>query len=161
MNLYEIDAAILSLVDRETGEILDYAAFEALKMERDQKLEGMALWYKNLTAEAAAIKAEEKNLAARRAALEAKAERLKGYLAEALGGSKLTTARVACTFRSSQKVEIRDEGEFIRTMQESQHFEYLNYPKPTVNKQAITEAIKAGKTVEGAELVTNNNITIK
>lgn len=161
MNLYNIDAAITALVDPETGEILNYEAFSALQMEREQKLENMALWYKNLTAEAAAIKAEEANLAARRKDLEAKAEKLKAYLVDALGGDKFTTPRVACSFRSSQKVEIQDEAAFIRSMQESQHFEYLNYEPPKVNRVAITNAIKAGQTVEGAELVKTISMTIK
>ena len=54
MKLYEIDQAILALVDPETGEILDYEAFSELKMKREEKIEGMALWHKNLTAEATA-----------------------------------------------------------------------------------------------------------
>lgn len=161
MSLYEIDQAILSQVDPETGEILDYEAFADLKMAREEKIEGMALWHKNLTAEAAAIRAEEKSLAERRKACEAKAESLKNYLIEILGGSKFTTARVACSFRKSKSVEIKDEAEFIRTMQENQHFEYLKYSAPTVNRTEITNAIKAGQTVPGAELVEKTNIIIK
>ena len=119
MNLYNIDAAIMALVDPETGEILDYEAFAELQMEREQKLENMALWHKNLTAEAAAIKAEEDNLAARRKDLEAKAEKLKQNLIEALGGDPFKTPRVVCKFTKSQKVQIQDEAAFIRTMQEN------------------------------------------
>lgn len=161
MSLYNIDAAIMALVDPETGEILNYEAFAALQMEREQKIEQMALWHKNLIAEAAAIKAEEANLAARRQRIEARAEKLKGYLHDALGGEEFTTARVACSFRASQRVEIPDEAAFIRAMQEAQHWEYLSFLPPKANRAAITKAIKAGQTVEGAELVRHNNITIK
>ena len=161
MNLYQINEAIYALVDEETGEILNYEAFEALAMERDQKLENVALWYKNLTAEATAIREEEKNLAARRKACENKAERLKNYLSAALAGTNFKTARVACSFRASTKLEIRDEATFIKTMEEAKHFEFLKYKAPEVNKTAITEAIKAGQVVEGAELVKNSNISIK
>lgn len=160
-SLYEIDATIMSLVDLETGEILDYEAFAALKMEREQKLENMALWYKDLVAEAAMIKAEEANLAARRKACESKAERLKTYLSELLAGDKFKTPRVACSFRASKSLVIQNEEEFIRTMEQGQHYEYLTYKAPTVNKTAITNAIKSGQTVEGAELVEKNNISIK
>ena len=161
MNLYNIDAAITALVDPETGEILNYEAFAALQMEREQKLENMALWYKNLLAESAAIKVEVDNLNARKKDIDGKAEKLKNYLHEALGGDPFKTARVVCSFRSSQKVEIEDEAEFIRTMQENQHFEFLSYKPPTVNRTAITQAIKNGQTVEGAALVKNVNINIK
>ena len=160
-SLYEIDATIMSLVDPETGEILDYEAFTELKMEREQKIENMALWYKDLCAEAAAIKAEEQNLNARRKACENKAERLKTYLTDILGGDKFKTPRVDCTFRTSRSVRIQDEAAFIRTMEAGQHFEYLTYKEPTVNKTAITQAIKAGQAVPGAELVENKSISIK
>lgn len=161
MKLYEIDQAILALVDPETGEILDYEAFAELKLAREEKVEGMALWCKNLDAEAAAIKAEENALAERRKPLERKSANLKKYITEILAGDKFTTARVACTFRKSKSVEIQDEAEFIRTMQEGQHFEYLKYSPPTVNKTEITNAIKAGKEVPGAQLVEKCNLSIK
>ena len=161
MNLYEIDQAILSLVDPETGEILDYDAFAELKMAKEEKIEGMALWHKNLTAEAAAIRAEEISLATRRKALENKAESLKRYLAELLSGSKFSTARVACSFRKTKSVEILDEAAFIQEMQESMHYEYLKYSPPTINKTEITNAIKAGQLVPGAQLVEKNNLSIK
>ena len=41
MTIYEIDDALLSLVDGETGELLDFEEFERLSMERDKKIEGM------------------------------------------------------------------------------------------------------------------------
>ena len=54
MNLYEIDAAITACIDPETGEVLDEEALNALHMERSAKVESVALWIKNLNAEAAA-----------------------------------------------------------------------------------------------------------
>ena len=161
MKLYEIDQAILALVDPETGEILDYEAFSDLKMAREEKIEGMALWCKNLDAEAAAIKAEETALAERRKPLERKSENLKKYITEILAGDKFSTARVACTFRKSKSVEIQDEAAFIQAMQESQHWEYLKFSKPTVNRTEITNAIKAGKDIPGAQLVEKHNLSIK
>ena len=161
MKLYEIDQAILALVDPETGEILDYEAFSELKLAREEKIEGMALWCKNLDAEATAIKSEETALAERRKDLEKKSASLKKYIAEILAGDKFTTARVACSFRKSKSVEIQDEAAFIQAMQESQHWEYLKFSKPTVNKTEITNAIKAGKEVPGAQLVEKHNLSIK
>ena len=161
MNLYDIDQQILALVDPETGEILDYDAFSELKMAREEKIEGMALWCKNLTAEAAAIRAEEISLAERRQALEKKAKSLKEYLTMILDGSKFSTARVACSFRKSKSVEIKNEAEFIQAMEASQHYEYLKYSAPTVNRTEITNAIKAGKEVPGAQLIEKHNLSIK
>ena len=161
MNLYNIDAAITALVDPETGEVLNYEAFAALQMEREEKLENMALWHKNLKAESEAIKAEIANLTARKKDVDKKAERLEEHLAEALGGDPFKTPRVHCSFRSSQQVEILDEDAFIRAMQEGQHFEYLRYAPPTVNRTEVKNAIKAGHNVPGAQLIKKNNLSIK
>ena len=57
--LYEIDAAILECFDLETGEILDCERLEALQIERDEKIEKVALWYKNLLSNAEQYKAEK------------------------------------------------------------------------------------------------------
>mgnify|MGYP000917782718 FL=1 len=65
MNIYEIDNAMFSLIDEETGEIKGYEAFEELQMQREEKIENVALWYKNLIAESKAIREEEKALAER------------------------------------------------------------------------------------------------
>ena len=83
MNLYDIDRQIQELiencVDPETGELtIDTAALDALQMEREAKIENLACYVKNLTADAKKIKAEEEALAQRRKAAENKAERLKG-----------------------------------------------------------------------------------
>lgn len=161
ISLYEIDSAITSLVDQETGEILDYEAFAELKMAREEKIEGMAIWHKNLTAEAAAIRAEEINLAARRKSLEKKADSLKQYLTEILAGDKFNTARVACSFRKTKSVEIQDEEGFIQAMEASMCPDYLKYSAPTINRTAITNAIKSGVDVPGAKLIEKLNLSIK
>lgn len=59
MNLYEIDAAIMACIDEETGEITDPAKLDELDMTRDQKIENIALYIKDLRAEASAIKVDE------------------------------------------------------------------------------------------------------
>ena len=51
MKLYEIDEQILNCIDAETGEIIDADMLNALQMERDAKIEGVALWIKDLKAE--------------------------------------------------------------------------------------------------------------
>ena len=59
MNLYEINAEIMACVDEETGEIIDTVKLDQLQMVFGEKVEGIALYIKNLAAEAAAIKAIE------------------------------------------------------------------------------------------------------
>ena len=52
-NLIEVDAD--RFVDGETGEIISKEDFDALQMEWSAKVEGIALGYKNESAEAEAI----------------------------------------------------------------------------------------------------------
>ena len=56
-SLYEIDQAIMACLDFETGEILDADRLNALQMERQDKVESVVLWIKNLAADAIAYKA--------------------------------------------------------------------------------------------------------
>ena len=47
MTLYEIDNAILECIDLETGEIIDTDKLDALQLERETKIENVALWIKD------------------------------------------------------------------------------------------------------------------
>lgn len=157
MNLYELNKAIAAFdleVDEETGEVLNGDALDALELERDEKVENIALWVKDLNAEAAAIKAEEQNLARRRKTAENKAEWLRAYIQDALGGEKLKTPRVSISYRTAEAVEIVDQDAIPE--------EYLTIRtevKP--DKKKIRDAIKDGGTIAGAELVKHTNLQIK
>mgnify|MGYP003301338786 CR=1 FL=1 len=152
--LYEIDQAIMECLDMETGEIIDPQRLDALEMERSSKIEGVACWIKNLTADAMAYKAEKEAFAEREKAALKKAEGLKNWLAYALDGQKFSTWRCAVSFRRSEAVEITDESIVPKTMQTKK----VTY---TINKTAIKEAIKAGKKVRGCQLVERQNVQIK
>ena len=153
-SLYEINEAIMNTIDLETGEIIDFDKFEALQMERNEKLENIALWVKNLLSEAEALKAEEKAFAERRKAAENKAESLKRYLDSALNGQKFNTTRVSISYRKSTSVEVDESKLPAKWMREipATH---------VVDRAEITKALKAGEKIDGAVLVENNNIQIK
>ena len=109
MSIYEIEQSIMALVDPETGEITDFEALDNLTIARDEKIENIAMWIKNLTAEGKAIRDEEKSLAERRRTAENKAESLEKYLEQTLNGDKFSTAKVAISYRKSTAVNIADE----------------------------------------------------
>jgi hypothetical protein len=161
MTLYEIDSAFDALIDPETGEILDWDAFSALQIARETKLENTALYIKNLDAEAAAIRAEEKALAERRKSAENKSVSLRAHLSQALDGEKFSTPRVAVSFRKSEALQIPDVEKFIEWAQSKNHPELLSYGKPTPNKTKITAEIKDGAEIPGVTLETRQNIQIK
>ena len=154
MTLYEIDRQIAECVDPETGEIADAEVLDALVMEREAKIESVALWIKNLRAEAAAIKAEKDILAARQKAAESKIESLTKYLDHALGGERFETAKCAVSFRKSTETRITDESKIPP-----------EYFTETVSRKAdkarIKEAIFSGVDIEGAEIVTKLNAQIR
>ena len=155
--LFEIDKAIEDFefeIDEETGEILNYDELDDLKMAREQKCENIALYYKNIKAEAEMVKAEAKAMAERRKRLENKAESLKKYLAYALGGEKFSTPKVAVSYRKSESVNIPDE-----MLIDDKWCNISVQRKP--DKTLIKKALKEGKEVEGAELVTKQNLSIK
>jgi len=158
MNIYEIDNAMFSLIDEETGEIKDYEAFEELQMQREEKIENTALWYKNLVAESKAIREEEKALAERRKSLENKAESLKNFVNRTLNGNKFSTSKVAISYRKSTAVEVDDK--FIDYAMKNNN-DLLTFKRPEPNKTVIKGMLQGGFDIPHAELVERNNMSIK
>ena len=158
MNIYELDNAMFSLIDEETGEIKDYEAFEELQMQKEEKIENTALWYKNLVAESKAIREEEKALAERRKSLENKAENLKNFINRTLDGNKFSTSKVAISYRKSTAVEVDDE--FIDYAMKNNN-DLLTFKRPEPNKTVIKGMLQGGFDIPHAELVERNNMSIK
>lgn len=158
MSIYEIDDAITSLVDMETGEIEDEKRFDELQMERSKKIENTGCYYKNLIAEAKAMKEEEANLARRRKAVENKAERIKNLLVYALNGYKFESPKVRCSYRKAKSVQV--DGSFVEWAQ-MHAADLLTFKEPTPNRTAIKAALEDGREIEHAEIVTNESLQVK
>lgn len=153
MNLFQIDEEIMSCVDMETGEIVDTERLAQLQMDRDTKIENIACWIKNLLSDAEALKAQKQAFADRQKAAENKADSLKKYLSEYLGGQKFSTDKVAISFRKTSAVNVIDMTQIPE--------EFLKFAEPTADKTAIKNAIKAGNVIAGAEIVEGQSISIK
>ena len=153
MTLYEIESAIMDCVDSDTGEIIDEDKLTALLMERSDKLEGVALWIKNLESLISALKAEEDALKKRRETATKKVESLKSWLSATADYQKFETSRVAVSFRRSEQTVV-DES----VIDKKWFKEKITY---TPDKSAIKAAIKAGQTIDGAKIIVNQNIQIK
>ena len=163
MTLYEIDAAILACVDQETGEIIDPEALDALQMEREKKLENVALWVKDLRAEADAIGNEIKALTAREKAAESKTERLKAWLAKALDGEIFKTGKVRISYTHSNRLNVTDEQSAVNWIET--HFtepeEYLRFQLPEIRKDAVKAAINNGAEIPGCCVEATESVVIK
>ena len=159
MTIYEIDNEIMNCIDMETGEVIDTDKLNDLQMERDAKIENVALWIKELKAEAEAIRNEKQALADRQRVAENKAESLKNWLAYALYGEKFKTSKCSIFYRKSESVEVTEEG-LEALMRE--HEDLLTYKTPEPNKKAIKDAIKNdGLDVAGIQLIQKTSTIIK
>ena len=159
MNLYEINAALMQAyddaVDPETGEIIENEAYNAivnLQMDLEEKTENILLWIKNLEADAEALKKEKMAFADRQARTEAKIKSLKKYVGGVLDGQKFQTPRVSAAWRKSEAVEY--DGDVFALPKQ-----YIK--DPVVNKVALKKALKNGAEIEGARLITCQNLQIK
>ena len=160
-NLYQINQAILDCIDTETGEIIDAEKLNELMIEKEVKIENVALWIKNLLSDADAFKAEKDAFAEREKAARNKADNLKQWLSTVLDGQKFSTSKVQINFRSSESVEIEDEKKFVDWAWDNERDDLLTYKDPTPNKTAIKQLLKSGKTLDGVSIVKNQNIQIK
>ena len=163
MNIYQIDEAIEAIlagsVDEETGEVIvDMEALDALMVEREKKIENVALYIKNCEALAKSIREEEKVLADRRRSAERKAERLMAYLDGALAGEKFSTPRVACTYRASSVVEVDDE--FLEWAYKKRP-DLIRMKPPEADKAAIKKLLKGGEEIPHTTLVEKQSLSIK
>ena len=170
MTLYDIDAQIAALdgaaeddmlIDAETGELISVSqALDALRMEREAKIENVACWVKNLSAEADAIREEENRLIKRRKAAETKAANLKSWLLAAMtreGGTtdKLKTGRVMVSVKRNPPRTVVDDEKMLPWTYTTvkQVFE--------PDKAAIKAALLAGEEVPGAHLEYGRSVVIK
>lgn len=153
------------VIDPETGEITEAdatACLAELQLAEEEKLENVALFTKNLSADVEALKAEEKALAERRKAKEKKVSWAKRYLSdfmELTHRKKFESTRCALSFRTSTSLNIADETALREYAKLDDAI--LRYKEPEIDKKAVTDRIKSGVIIPGAELVSGMNLQIK
>lgn len=151
--LYEINNEITACVDAETGEIVDAERLDALVMEREKKIEAVALWYKDLKAERDAVKEEAKSFAERVKSLERTIDSLQYYLSNACEGEPFSTSKCKISFRKSKYVDIAEDAVLPDSC--------LEYQPPKVNKKAVKDLLGMGFEIKGASIKERTKISIK
>ena len=151
--LYEIDQALMECFDEETGEITNEELFDQLNMFRDEKIEKVILWYKNLLSDAEAYKREKDSFAERETQAKKKAGSLKIWIESALNGDKFKTNKVSVSYRKSESVNVIDVTKVDK--------DYLKPVVPEVDKTKVKEALKNGVHLDGVELIQKNNMQIR
>ena len=162
MNIYQIQTEhqllINQLIENE-GELTPELE-TALQINKEQ-LESKSVDYcyviKQFDAECDIIDNEIKRLQQAKKARENTIERLKQTLSNAMHSfevNEIKTPLVKLSFRKSESVIVYDTNSL------PQMFKVIKVTE-TPDKTKIKEAIKAGETVVGAELIINQNLQIK
>lgn len=157
MKLFEINFEIEKLFDEETGEIFDIEALEKLEMARDEKVRNIIALYKNMKAEADALKTAKAELAKRQSAKEKSAQRLLEYLDSCMNGCPFECVEGRLSYRKSQATECVDEEAFLGW---EGRFAY-GKAELVPDKDSIKKAIKLGEEIPGWAVVEHNNASIK
>lgn len=162
MTFREIDERMLSLIDQETGEIMDVSAFEALQMTREKKIENMALWALDLGDEIENLDGEIKRLKALKQSKERTQKSLKEYMCYITHGEKVKTSLVSVSYRHNESVNVLDSAAVIKWAQDNgMDSEVLKYAEPEISKTALKPMLKEGKTIPGAVLDNSISTIIK
>lgn len=165
MTLYEIDKRIeeayYKSLNPETGEIVNdeaMAEYEQLKMEKPVKIENIAMFVKNLEADADIYEAkakpfadEAKKFKDKAKSLRNKARWFKKYIQDSLNGEKFEGQNINISYLPSEVVKIEDV-KAIPT-------QYLKY-EPDIASIRVALKLKPDS-VPGAILEEKQNIQIK
>lgn len=157
MKLYEIKEAYLSLLELEENgvDVADY--LKQVEGELEDKLQNIGLVYKTLSAEADAIKAEEKKLSDRRKALENKADSIKNWMYEEMKQmniEKVNKPNIVLSIAKNPPALVLNES-LVPAEYKKEEIVII------IDKAQIKENLKNGMAIEGAELVQGTSLRIK
>ena len=159
--LYEINSdlenvlAVMAGEMEENGFISDetVARLEGLQLEKDAKIEGLALWAKTLKARIEEAKAEKARVAKIQASGERELEYVKGLLAQELSGQPFKSTKVTVSYRTTYDVVEFDKD----SMKIPARFIKPGDP----DKTAIKEYLLSGKKIKGVTLADHTSMIIK
>ena len=146
------------VIDEETGEVtFDTTELESLQMEKEEKLEAVAIYIKWVYAFIDDIRDEEKALEARRDEWKNKAERVENAVIESMdkdGIRKFETKKCKIELRKSSAVVIDDPSLIAK-----QYIRVKTTEEP--DKVAIGKAIRAGEEIPGAYIEERRSVIVK
>ena len=155
-SLYEINLELLELaeIEEELDEQTLRDTWEALALERAEKIENVLSFIKHLRHKATGCKAEAKSLADRAKGYETKADNLQAYLQSQLEErEKYESTRHKITWRKSQSVEIGvDPSELAEIYQRI---------KIEPDKKALLDDLKMGAEIAGVKMIEKLNMGVK
>ena len=162
--LYELAAEYRSAADQLANLELDEQTIadtlEGLSGDLEQKCSNVAFVIRNIESLAEQSKQAEQQMAARREAIEKRAKRIREYLLRNMLDCKIPSIEspwFAIAVKNNPGKVVIDDERAIPS-------EYMRQPEPPPaepDKNAIKQAIKAGKEVAGAHIEHTQRVEIK
>lgn len=164
LSLYQLSTHYLQALDFMTDPEFDLPieaindTLEALSGELEEKAVNVTKFLRNMEATAEAIKQAETEMAKRRKALENRVLWLKTYLKNSMENTGIS--KIECPYF---KLSIQNNPASVNILDEEAIPEQFKEAVTTwkIDKPAIKEAIKNGKSVAGAELTNGTRLVIK
>jgi hypothetical protein len=165
MKLYEINNQLENIIENnvsETGEISTEIEkqIETLELQRKDKIQALALLYKDFNYFSDSIANEIKSLQQKKKTIENKINFIKAYLERNLAeGEKFNETNFTITWRKSTSIEV---DPFINEKKFAEQFPDLVTIKIELQKSKIKDMIKTtGVIPDGITYVEKNNLVIK
>lgn len=161
------DGNIIANVDAYKNKMLTawFDTLTGIEGEFDEKAESIAIYYKQLLAEAKMLKAEKAAIAKRQSQKEKQAESLKTYLfksMQALGRQKIDMPRAVMSLKkNAPSLVVDDEISFIEWAEEHNLDHLLKYSMPEVKKNDVKALCKKGEEIPFVHMESKQSLSIK
>lgn len=160
------DGNIIANVDAYKNKMLTawFDTLTGIEGEFDEKAESIAVYYKQLTAEAKMLKAEKAAITKRQSQKEKQAENLKAYLLnsmQTLGRKKIDMPKAVISIKNNApSLVVDDELNFI-SWAEKNNDDLLNYEMPTIRKNDVKALCKSGEEIPFVHMESKQSLNIK
>jgi hypothetical protein len=161
------DGNIIANVDAYRNKMLTawFDTLTGIEGEFDEKAESIAIYYKQLLAEAKMLKSEKAAIAKRQSQKEKQAESLKTYLfksMQALGRQKIDMPRAVMSLKkNAPSLVIDDEISFVEWAEEHNLDHLLKYSMPEVKKNDVKALCKKGEEIPFVHMESKQSLSIK
>lgn len=160
-SLWEIDERLMNYqmeFDPDTGEWVNEDEWEAIQMDKTEKIKNTIKVIENKIALKAAIKAKIKGLTDRFKTLDKEIDYLKARVGASLGYEKFETDEVKVTFRKSESVVIPDES---KVPAEFMEYKSTASPRKDDIKKYLKSIEGSDEKCDWASIETKQNLQLK
>lgn len=161
------DGNIIANVDAYKNKMLTawFDTLTGIEGKFDEKAESIAVYHKQLLAEAKMLKAEKAAIAKRQSQKEKQAENLKAYLLnsmQALGRKRIDMPKAVISVKNNApSLVVDDEISFIEWAEEHNLDHLLKYSMPEVKKNDVKALCKKDEEIPFVHMESKQSLSIK